>query len=502
MIENRINNIAVKNKQINLLIPILFLWGLVIVSFLVLYWYESDFNTTYYLLPWCFLTGIVIVAPSAYLYYKNRFDAFNPIVFAAWSYFFPAFFIGGLALASGFSQPFFLNFIQDERNNLPLTFIYIILGYLGLTAGYFLPFGRKLGIKIGSWLPNWNWKPESVYKPSLLLLAIGLGNTILAFTFGILGFQKVEEIGAFDGLLFLLTLFWLEASCLLWIYIFRSKTLNINHYLIIGLLLIISLTRSAFQGNRGSLLQVFILVAFAYVASGRKIEFKQKIIGSVLILIAVVGGMIYGTTFRNIKTNQDRMDAEEYAGVVSETMEKVSDEDLAANLDTGLRALAERIDAVSSLAVIVSNYEMLKPYEEVYGIDNNIWKDSILFFIPRPLWADKPVAIDPKKYAELYFNYGENSFAMTPMGDLLRNFGPIGIPLGMIILGFILRVIYSSLIENQSFSFWRSTLFYMLLTAVSYEGAYSVIVPYVVRIGFISVIGLLIVWLFARRSKI
>jgi rfaE bifunctional protein nucleotidyltransferase chain/domain len=116
------------------------------------------------------------------------------------------------------------------------------------------------------------------------------------------------------------------------------------------------------------------------------------------------------------------------------------------------------MDSISSLAVIVSNYEALAPYEESYGMDNNIVNELSTFFVPRVVWKDKPVSIEPSAYGDLYFNYPENSFTMTPMGDLLRNFGPIGVPIGMLILGFLIRVIYAALIEGQPFSFWRSTV--------------------------------------------
>jgi oligosaccharide repeat unit polymerase len=193
---------------------------------------------------------------------------------------------------------------------------------------------------------------------------------------------------------------------------------------------------------------------------------------------------------------------EEYATVVIQTFEKVSDQDLVTVFENGLTAIAERFESVSSLAVVVSNYEKLGSYEQSYGLDNNIWKDSITFLIPRILWTDKPVATDPGNYGDLYFNFRENSFTITPMGDLLRNFGPVGVPVGMFILGLFIRAIYSALRENQEFSFWRATLFYMLLTSISYEGSYGLIIPYLVKICIVSVAGILIVRFFVGKTSV
>jgi hypothetical protein len=163
-----------------------------------------------------------------------------------------------------------------------------------------------------------------------------------------------------------------------------------------------------------------------------------------------------------------------------------------------MERITERLDVLSSVAVVVSNYEELRAYEEAYGLQDNIWIDTTTFLIPRIVWKDKPYASDPRKYSDLYFNFGESSFAITPMGDLLRNFGLPGVVLGMLLIGVIIRVIYRSLVEGQKRSAWRLTLYFMLLTSISYEGFFGTIVPTLVKIGLTSVVGILIVCLIAH----
>jgi hypothetical protein len=487
-----------------ILYAILTLWGLVAVSLVTIAISEygfGDASSKYYLLPWCIATGAVIAAPSLYLFYSGGFHPFHPLVFPAWSYFFPGFFIGGLVVAAGLSQPYFLTYVQNEPFNLPLTFVYIMLGFGGLTVGFCIPYGKRFGLWIGNWLPRWEIPTSKIASPGLILLGLGLANTIAAFALGILGFQKVAEAGIFDGIIYLLSLFLLEASFLLWLYIFRSPKIGFSQFVIILVLLATALTKSAFQGNRGSLIQLFILVAFAYSFSGRKLAGKQYALGGVFVTLALVLGMIYGTTFRSIKQSQEQMSLDQYATIVSSTFDKLEDQDPLTILGNGLGALTERLDNVSPLAVVVSNYEALAPYEEAWGINNNIYVDTVTFFIPRVIWPEKPVSIEPSKYADLYFNFSENSFTITPMGDLLRNFGPIGVPIGMIILGIIIRIMYSSLIEGQGFSYWRITLFYMLFSNISFEGTYSLIIPILITVGIVAFLGLLIVRFFAGSLK-
>lgn len=487
----------------NLLVPIIFLWGIVVVAVFSYFAYGAEVarGDRYYLLPWTLLTGVVLVAPAVFFFFKGKVDPFHPLVFPAWSYLLPAFFIGGLLLSFGFVEPYYLAYVDDETFNLPLTLIYVVVGYLGLIAGFALPLGRKLGELVSRRLPSWDWPTEKIAIPGLILLGIGLANTVLAFTLGILGFQKVDERGLFDGIIFLLSLFFAQASLLLWLYVFRHKKFGIIQITVIVTLLVTSLGRSAFQGNRGIFINTFIMIAFAFILSGRKITFRTGSLGSAIAFVAVVFGMIYGTTFRSIKQDQSNIGMDKYADVIASTFESVGTKDINDNLTYGFITLGERLESVSALAVIVSNYEKLAPYEELYGIDNNIWKDTTIFFIPRVIWPDKPVAIEPGKYADLYFNFSENAFTVTPMGDLLRNFGPLGVPIGMFALGMLIRFIYAALQENQVFSFWRATLYYMLLTAVSYEGTYGLILPSLFKVGLTALLGVIIIRFFAGPGR-
>lgn len=504
MYKARIQPNILQEKDTAIMFPLAILGAIICLGGLALLYLTDDTTNPFkqmYMMPWVFLLGVVIAAPNLYLIYKKRFNLFHPLTFAAWSYFVPAFFFGGLILASGLSQPFYLVFVEDEQYNLPLTLFYIALGYGGMTLGFFFASGRNIGKKISEWLPIWNWNAEKILLPGAILLAIGLGNSLIAFAWGILGYQKVDEVGQYDGLLFLSTLFWLEASFVLWLCIFRTPKLQVQHYAVIGLLLLTTIVKAVFQGNRGSLISVFFMVACAFVFSVKRIETKHKIYGAGLFTLALVGGMIYGTTFRSIKTNESRVGFDEYVGTIGSTFDKISNQDATQVLGDGVAAITERFESVSSLAVIVSNYEKLEPYEESYGLRDNIWNDTITAFIPRPLWKEKPMGSDPRRLADLYFSFGENSFTVTPMGDLLRNFGPISIPVGMFLIGFVLSVIYTSLVENQVFSFWRTTLYYVLLTGVSYEGFYGTILPQLAKYGLMAVIGLLFIRIFQGRQN-
>jgi hypothetical protein len=446
------------------------------------------------------MTAICLSVPSAYLIYRGRFSPFHPLVFPVWSFLLPGFVIGGLLLSFGYADPFFLSFVRDEQTAFPLAFTYCSIGYLALAAGFAIPQIGSFGRWIGNKLPAWDIRPNVVVFPATVLLALGVFGNIASFFEGVFGFQRSEDIPIYGGLLTLTHVFWTEGTVLLWLSIFRSK-LTITHYIAVVLIVTTTLVRAAFVGSRISLIQAIILGAFAFAFVRGRLRTKHYAVGVIVLTVGLIVGTFYGTSFRTTKGTANRVETTEYIGAVSATISKMSDLGPETVLQEAASAIAERLDSVSSLAVIVSNYEVLAADEERWGINGNIYTESVTFFVPRVIWPEKPVAIPLSKYGDLYFNYSENSFAMTPMGDLLRNFGPIGVPLGMLFLGVMIRLFYSALVEDRSFSYWRGTLFLILLTSISYEATYGEIIPILFKTGFTAVVGLFILSAMERLAR-
>jgi hypothetical protein len=281
--------------------------------------------------------------------------------------------------------------------------------------------------------------------------------------------------------------------------IFKQPKFSALTAVLFGILAAVDLSTALFAGNRGTVIQVFLLIFVAYIFSGRRFTIKHGLIGATVLTVGITIGMVYGTTFRMVKGTEATQSSGQYAENILRTFDEIGRSNSYESISMGLTTLSERLDIVSTLAVVVSNHEKLAPYEEAYGLDNNIWVDTTTFLIPRVVWNDKPSASDARKYSDLYFNTPDNSFAITPMGDLLRNYGIIGVPIGMFVLGVILRFLYSSLIGAGNAPIWRITLYFMVFTAVSYEGFYGTIIPIITKAGFTATIGILIVTFIARK---
>jgi len=449
-------------------------------------------NVNFYLLPWIGATAIVLLLPTFYLFYRKKFDIFHPLVHASWAYWFPSIVIGGLFIATDVINPYQMSLLSNPETDLIWTCVYVMLGYAGLTLGFYLPIGRRLGVYASRRLPAWDWHPDQVLLPAMAFFSVGLFFYVNSFLAGVVGFSLTDTSDAFSVVYYTLSFLGLEAGFLVAIYIFKSENVKLEHIIAFSLLLLLLVSRMSLGGNRSSMISIVILLAIAFVYSGRRMTPITSGAFAVLGILALIGGMIYGTAFRNQKGTEDRISVEQQIETVSRTIDVISTQNTEKVLGEGFYNLAERIDGISSVAVVVSNFERLAPYEASYDLENNIIKDLWISFIPRFLWNDKPPSSDPRAYSDLYFNFSGNSYAITPVGDLIRNYGPIGVPLGMLFVGVFLRFTYAMLIENQKVTIGRATAYFMFLVSLSYEGFYSSIFIYGWRILVIAFITFII----------
>ncbi len=234
------------------ILPVIVLWSAVIIFGLGVFMSlnsELLYLKNLYLLPWVFMTALVLAAPSVYLYYKGEFSLYHPLVFAAWTYFVPAYIVGGILIAFEISVPYFLYYVKDPQTNFPFTYIIVMLGYGGLSLGFLLPFGRKIGDRVKKILPKPNWKKENLYVPGLILLSVGVVTTAFAYIMGVLGYQQAQEINSYDGLIFLFSLFAVEGSFFLWLLLFRRGKIDVFAFFISSAIVIVSLAKSVLRAT-------------------------------------------------------------------------------------------------------------------------------------------------------------------------------------------------------------------------------------------------------------
>jgi hypothetical protein len=486
---------------LGLLLPVSVIWGLMLLvgfAFLVFGGDSGSFFGEYYLLPWALGAGIVVTAPAAYLLFQGKFDLFHPLVFGVWSYIFPAFVIGALIITFNMTNSYVMLFVSDPESTLPLSLVYVSIGFLGVIAGFYLPIGRIIAERATLYFPKSDWDLDRIWFPGIILTLSGLAVSVVGIVQGINGFQRVDQVGAFDSLVVFLTYLFNVGYILLWLGVFTTPRRNGTFYLTLFFLIAMIPLRMALQGGRSSLMLSVISIAVAFWYSGRRLKWQHTTVFGIILVVSIFIGTIYGTAFRRIKGSEERINAGDYVGQVVETLDYFSRTDASLIVGEGVTSVAERLENLSSLGVVVSNYEKLEPYEESYGLKDNIVNDLLTSFIPRFVWPEKPNTSDPRAYSDLYFDYGDNSFAITPFGDLLRNFGVVGIPLGMMIIGVYYRLIYGFLIDTAEPRFWKKVAYYPLLAAISFEQFYATSFPIVLRVGLVVFVSIVFVNLFAR----
>lgn len=446
-----------------------------------------------YLIPWVLLTGVAFSVPLIVLYRRNEFHFANPVVLPTFLYFIPAFFLGGWSLTFGLSDYFYLNYVSDPTYNFPLAFVYIIVAFSALAIGYFLPLGRSVGKRLEPLLPKWDFSPAQIVVACGVFLLVGYSVNIVALEFGQIGYQNADlTFGATGSLTYFLTLTLPASTFLLWVAFFRLEKWGYLHFFILAAQAATVVFTLVLSGGKGSLLNSAVMAIGAFVLTRENVRFKHWMVIVAVGLIAVIAGTIYGTKFRELKGNANRISIGEYSSIAAESIETVGTQTLSVQVQQSFFTLANRLETVSALAVVISNYEALAPYEAAYGLENNIWTYTWTAFVPRILWEDKPIVFDGYSYNELYFDSGGSGLSLTVMGDLLRNFGPIGVPIGMLILGLGIRSLYTTFVEGQPFSAWRTTVYFVVLNQITYDGFYGMILQNVVRTSFVIAIQIVI----------
>ena len=447
--------------------------------------------------------GVVSIVPAVISLrsHNHSFDFFHPLLYAAWFFFIPQFAFAGIFLAFNAIQSSFSALLMDQRYFQIQTLMMVILGSLGLSFGYFLYIGRWMGDKLPT-LRVFSAPPEALKKAAFIFLLIGFMAQIKAFEEGLIGYQFNADISSTEAIFASFASLAVVGQGIVWFCFFRNRGNWWFFALMASLLILFDVFIS---GSRGALFHAMIPIIAGYQYTRKKDRFRKMWKWFLILVIVVFIGMIFGTMFRiNVLSAYGRTTSLTISDVTnfsSETIRSVRQQSFGGVVQFGWQKILERMDALSSMAVIVANAERLKGAEIALGIHNNIIRDSFTSFIPRIIWPSKPIVGGAEVIGNLYFYTKYNSPAVTYMGDLFRNFGVWGIFPGMMLIGIALRTIYRWLIEGRQLTPMRVGIFMLLGFTVHYESMYSSFLPSLVRKMFMIVIGVLLVSFLLSSAK-
>jgi hypothetical protein len=141
----------------------------------------------------------------------------------------------------------------------------------------------------------------------------------------------------------------------------------------------------------------------------------------------------------------------------------IADWDVDNYLDRSMGTFLSRNALVNSVAVVIRDVPRWQPY--AWG--RTIFMPTLVFFVPRVIWPDKPTAEFGREFGEtfrvVHILDAETFVAATIPGELYWNFSLPGILIGMALWGVALRWFYRHYAEGNDLDPIRRAVHLLLL---------------------------------------
>jgi hypothetical protein len=196
----------------------------------------------------------------------------------------------------------------------------------------------------------------------------------------------------------------------------------------------IQISLGVIAGIKGAALEPLVFVLLAYIAVRGKIPWVAIAIGvaiSAFVLLPV--NLIYRDQVRG-RSESPTIGLQRAITVAASSTRP--DELGGASLNP-VSYFTTRFRQIDSVALIVSQ----TPSVYGFGSGQNYVQLPILLTVPRLLWPEKPALITSREFAQSYWQVwqgAQTSIGLTQVGDLFRNFGLIGVGIGLLFWGLAL----------------------------------------------------------------
>jgi len=202
-----------------------------------------------------------------------------------------------------------------------------------------------------------------------------------------------------------------------------------------------------FTGSKSLLLKPLMMVAFAHIVVTRRIRAFWIVGGIVAIIIIYPISYFY----RNVVAMGSNLSAVEVLTNPARAFGLLSaftaQTDITDYLTSGLEATGRRFDAVGITSIILRDTPDRVPYQGGWSIGY-----VFIAYVPRILWADKPVITAIGQFVTDNYGPGPHITSHTApswVGEFYMNFGFPGIFLGCVTLGVIFRTVQTYLFRGR-----------------------------------------------------
>jgi oligosaccharide repeat unit polymerase len=245
------------------------------------------------------------------------------------------------------------------------------------------------------------------------------------------------------------------------LYVILRKHHQKKHRYLGTILVIINMAIILLLGDRSDVVTPMVVIFLAIHHSVHRLPMRRLIL---LVLIIVVGLTFLGQ-IRSYVLFEDYLSMEHFLDFQQNSTQSTVNE-----LVNGLNLI--RFDAF--LVVLGDTF-----YGNNYR-NGEDFKNGVLGLIPRAVWPQKPVNINPGNWFTMhYFPWKSAGLPFTTLGVWWLNFGYVGVFVGMVLTGIVLRVLREFV--DSSKTTYAAFLYGILIMKVFLAGVNSLVLVQLVK---------------------
>jgi hypothetical protein len=307
------------------------------------------------------------------------------------------------------------------------------------TIGYHLPAVARTK-SLASRLPR--WEPGRARLAALICVVIGVVGSVavLSSTGYFFASEKDVSVEAFSILGFPQELLFVGMSMLA--IVVCSTMTRRRAAVVLGVVALVAIAAFLPTGRRFYVFQVLAALGIPWHYYVRRISLKPiLILGVIAILVLNPVGQLWRTGYRTLEA-KGPTDIPAVASFVGDQLGSMT---AAEYFDYTFGERFERVNEAATVAALRATVPSIIDYK--YG---QTYLPILTWLIPRLIWPDKPTfqyfnEIGRASGLIKYDNY-DTAVVYTSLGELYLNFGDVGVLIGMLAIGMLVRWLYQALI--------------------------------------------------------
>lgn len=307
----------------------------------------------------------------------------------------------------------------------------VLLAVASLMLGYAAPLGRGLASLLPSGRRDWS------RGATLAVACIGIPLGWALYLPALFGLLSGEFGSAFFAIFISFTLQGLALLALAYLR-FRSRLA----FLLLVVLIPITMAVNFFTGSKGRFFGPLLMVFLAYLFAERRIRVSWVAAGVAAIALFYPISHFYRDVVTEGLTRPVGEVLSEPGDVVRDVADFTASYGLKEWFVDGVGSTAARFDGLSILSIIIKKTPAEVPFQGGWTLGY-----AFIALVPRIVWPGKP-HIETGLWVTDNYTRGvglDTATGSTWIGEFYFNFGRIGIALGMLVIGVVVRFLHEAL---------------------------------------------------------